>query len=138
MIVVVVFIFKCVNIDDIAKKSNKKNLFHFLVLEGGLLILIDCCHSYSVTIPRRYKVVYVNSFFSCTAWLLWNSLPIECFPLTDDLNGFNWPFNCMFFLTQCLIVAVQPWMKLIPILKKLKSNKIIKCHVVKFMYSDYM
>ena len=33
----------------------------------------------SVTIPRCYKDVYVNSFFPCTA-RLWNSLPIECFP----------------------------------------------------------
>ena len=27
-----------------------------------------------------------NSFFPCTA-RLWNSLPIECFPLSYDLNG---------------------------------------------------
>ena len=32
----------------------------------------------SVTIPRCYKDVYVNSFFPYTA-RLWNSLPIECF-----------------------------------------------------------
>ena len=36
---------------------------------------------FSVTIPRCYKDVYVNSFFPRTA-RLWNSLPIECFPLT--------------------------------------------------------
>ena len=30
--------------------------------------------------------VYVNSFFPCAA-RLWNSLPIECFPLTYDHNG---------------------------------------------------
>ena len=33
---------------------------------------------FSVTIPRCYKDVYVNSFFPCRA-RLWNSLPIECF-----------------------------------------------------------
>ena len=43
-------------------------------------------HDFSVTIPRCYKDVYVNSFFLRTA-RLWNSLPIECFPLTNDLSG---------------------------------------------------
>ena len=38
-------------------------------------------HEFSVTIPRCYKDVYINSFFPHTA-RLWNSLPIECFPLT--------------------------------------------------------
>ena len=45
-------------------------------------------HDFSVTIPRCYKDVYVNSFFPRTA-RLWNSLPIECFPLTYDLSSFN-------------------------------------------------
>ena len=45
-------------------------------------------HHFSVTIPRCYKDVYVNSFFPRTA-KLWNSLPIECFPLTYDLSGFK-------------------------------------------------
>ena len=35
----------------------------------------DRLHDFSVTIPRCYKDVYVNSFFPCTA-KLWNSLPI--------------------------------------------------------------
>ena len=47
----------------------------------------DRLHDFSVTIPRCCKDVYVNSFFSRTA-RLWNSLPIECFPLTYTLNGF--------------------------------------------------
>ena len=41
----------------------------------------DRSHDFSVTIPRCYKGVFVNSFFPRTA-KLWNSLPIECFPLT--------------------------------------------------------
>ena len=45
-------------------------------------------HDFSVTIPRCYKDVYVNSFFPRTA-TLWNSLPIECFPLTYDLSSFK-------------------------------------------------
>ena len=47
---------------------------------------------FSVTIPRCYEVVYVNSFFLCTAWL-WNSLPIECFSLNYNLNGFKFRIN---------------------------------------------
>ena len=52
----------------------------------------DRLHDFSDTIPRYYKDVYVNSFFPCTA-RLWNSLPIECFPLTCDLNGFKSRIN---------------------------------------------
>ena len=44
----------------------------------------DRLDDFSVTIPRCYKDVYVNSFFPRTARLR-NSLPIECFPLTYDL-----------------------------------------------------
>ena len=40
----------------------------------------DRLHDFSVTIPRCYKDVYVNSFFPRTA-RLWNSLPMKCFPL---------------------------------------------------------
>ena len=90
----------------------------------------DRLHYFSVTIPRCYMDVYVNSFFPCMA-KLWNSLPIECFPLTYDLSGFksriNRSFNCRIFLnrfpvcsnlfmllflaTPCLVVAVQPCME---------------------------
>ena len=52
----------------------------------------DRLHDFSVTIPRCYKDVYGNSFFPHTA-KLWNSLPIECFPLTYDLSGFNFRIN---------------------------------------------
>ena len=48
----------------------------------------DRLHDFSVTIPICYKDVYVSSFFPRTA-RLWNSLPIECFPLTYDLCGFK-------------------------------------------------
>ena len=46
----------------------------------------DRLHDFSVTIPRCYKDVCVNSFFPRTARPR-NSLPIECFPLTYNLNG---------------------------------------------------
>ena len=49
-------------------------------------------HYFSVTIPRCYKDVYVNSSFPYTA-RLWNSFPKECFPLTYDLNGFKSRIN---------------------------------------------
>ena len=40
----------------------------------------DRLHDFSFTSPRCYKDVYVNSFYHHTAEV-WNSLPIECFPL---------------------------------------------------------
>ena len=49
-------------------------------------------HDFFVTIPRCYKDVYVNSFFPRTA-RLWNSLPIEYFPLTYDLSGLKCRIN---------------------------------------------
>ena len=52
----------------------------------------DRLHDFSVAIPRYYKDVYVNSFFPRTA-RLWNSLPIECFPLTYELSGFKSRIN---------------------------------------------
>ena len=52
----------------------------------------DRLHDFSVTIPRCYKDVYVNSFFSHTA-RLWNYLPMECFSLTYNLNGFKSRIN---------------------------------------------
>ena len=49
-------------------------------------LFFDRFHDFAVTVPRCYKDIYVHSFFPCTA-KLWNSLPIECFPLTYDLNS---------------------------------------------------
>ena len=101
----------------------------------------DRLHDFPVTTPRCYKDVYVNSSFPRTA-KLWNSLPIECFPLTYDVNGSKSRiirnlFNCRFFpnrflvcfnlfvilfrATPCLVVAIQ-WMKRIPIKKMSKKG----------------
>ena len=52
----------------------------------------DRLHDFSVTNFRCYKNVYVNSFFPRTA-RLWNSLRIECFSLTYNLNGFKSRIN---------------------------------------------
>ena len=53
----------------------------------------DRLYYLSDIIPRCFKDVYVNSFFPRIARLWWNSLPIECFPLTYDLNGFKSRIN---------------------------------------------
>ena len=86
-----------------------------------------------VSIPRCYKDV--NSFFPCTA-RLWNSLPIECFPLTYDLNcrfflkRFPVCFNLfvlLFLVTPCLVVAVQlcmEWISFFLIKKKQLSYEV--------------
>ena len=52
----------------------------------------DRLHEYFVTFSRCYKDVYVNRFFSRTA-RLWDSLPIKCFPFTNDLNSFKSRIN---------------------------------------------
>ena len=59
---------------------------------GRFTCYSDKLHDFSVTIPRCYKDVYVNSFFPRTA-RLWISLPIECFPLTYNLSGFKSKIN---------------------------------------------
>ena len=53
-------------------------------------MLIDCIFFLSVFLDVIRTPV--NSFFTCTA-RLWNYLPIECFPLTYDLNGFKSRIN---------------------------------------------
>ena len=108
---------------------------------GGSTRYSDRLHSFSVTILRCYKNVYVNSFFPCAA-RLWTSLPIKCFPLTYNLNGLKTPINCRFFLrrfpvcfsllvllflvTPCLVVAVQPCMEWIPIRKLFFKEEFLK------------
>ena len=51
---------------------------------GRSISYSDRFHDFSV----NYKDVYVNSFFLRTARLR-NFVPIECFSLTYDLNGFK-------------------------------------------------
>ena len=51
----------------------------------------DKLYDFSVTIPC-YSHVYVNSFFPSRV-SFWNCLPIKCFHLTFDLNGFNSKVN---------------------------------------------
>ena len=60
--------------------------------QGRSTCHFDRLHDFSVTIPKCYKDVYVNSSFPRTA-KLWSSLPIECFPLTFDLSSFKYRIN---------------------------------------------
>ena len=63
--------------------SELAELAPLLFSQGRSARYSDRLHDCFVTIPRCYGDVYVNSFFPCTA-RRWNSLPIECFPLTYD------------------------------------------------------
>ena len=72
--------------------SELAQLVPFPYSRGRSTRYIDRLHDFSVTIPRCYKDVYVNSFFPRTARLR-NSLLIECFPLTNDLSGFKSRIN---------------------------------------------
>ena len=47
--------------------------------------LHDRLPRFTVTSPKCYEDVYLNSFFHHTA-KLWNFMPIECFSLTSDLS----------------------------------------------------
>ena len=72
--------------------SEQVQLFPLPFSRGRSTRYSDRLHYFSVTIPKCYKDVYVNSFFPRTA-RLWNSLPIECFPLNYDLSGFKSRIN---------------------------------------------
>ena len=94
---------------------------------GGLLVTLAVC---IIAVPRLYKDVYVNTFFLRTA-RLWNSLSVECFSSTYDLNGsslestnfnllvlsnqfslFAFNLNVSFFVvTSCLALVIQLFME---------------------------
>ena len=117
------------------------------------IILIDCMIFLSPFLDVTR--MSVNSFFPHIA-KLWNSLPIECFHFTYDLNdlksrinrhlltvGFflnRFPvclnlFLFLFLVTPCLVVAVQPCMEWIPIKKKkttVKLNSLLKIIPIDF------
>ena len=61
--------------------SELAELIPLLFSRGRSTRYCDRLHDFTVAILRCYNEVYVNSFFPHTAGL-WNSLPIECFPLT--------------------------------------------------------
>ena len=72
--------------------SSELAQFFPLPYSKGRSCYSDRLHDFSVTIPTCYKDAYVNSFFPHTV-RLWNSLPVECFSLVYDLNGFKSRIN---------------------------------------------
>ena len=72
--------------------SGMAQLVPLLFSLGRSTRYFDGLHDFTITIPRCSKDVYVNSFFPCIA-RLWNSQPIESFPLTYDLRGFKSRIN---------------------------------------------
>ena len=74
------------------RSSELAQLVPFPFSGGRSTRYSDRLHDFSVTIPRCYKGVYANSFFPRTA-RFWNSLSIECFPLTHDLSGLKSRIN---------------------------------------------
>ena len=120
-----------IGINLVGVQMNYLNWLHFLILEGGLLlILIDCM----IFLPPFLDVTRVSMsivFFPRTA-RLWNFLPIEFFSLTYDLSGLKYRirfflnrfpvyfnlFVLLFLVTPCLVVAVEPCIKGILINKK--------------------
>ena len=83
----------CRNVASVGRCSSElAQLVPLSYSRGRSIRYSDNLHDFSVTIPRCYKDVYVNSSFSRTA-RLWNSLPIKCFPLTYDLSGFKSRIN---------------------------------------------
>ena len=114
--------FICCSLDPLAHRRNVANLSLFYMYYfgrcsseltelvplpyswGKSTLYSNRLHGFSVTIPRCYKDVIVNSFFPHTA-RLWYSLPIECFPLTYGFTGFKsrinrYLSNCRFFLNR--------------------------------------
>ena len=64
---------------------NWLHWLHFLILEGGLLvILID----FMIFLPPFQDVLRMS-----ISIIFYNSLPIECFPLTYDQNGSKFRIN---------------------------------------------
>ena len=79
---------------------NWLNLFYFFILEGGLLvILIDCIIFMSPFLDVTRMSMSTVSFPRTAR--LWNSLLIECFPLTYDLSGLKSRINRNLFPVLC-------------------------------------
>ena len=71
----------------------------------------DRLHDFSVTIPRCYKDAYLNSSFPRKA-RVWNSLPIECFPLTYKLNCLKSRINIHLFTMYLLCKEISCMLQL--------------------------
>ena len=92
------------------------NWFHFLIVEGALLVILIDCMIFLLSFLDVNKDVYVISFF----------------PLTDKLylNRFLYIliFFTYFLVTPSLVVAVQLCAEWIPIIKRIYINNTQKCY----------
>ena len=74
--------------------QNWLNWFNFLFLMANLLvILVDCMISLSPSLDVTRMSMSAVSFFAQLTARLWNSVPIKCFPLTYNVNGFKSRIN---------------------------------------------
>ena len=68
------------------------NWFHLLILKGDLLVILIDSMIFFIAIRRCYNDVYASTLFPRTA-RFWNCVPVEWFPLSYELNGFNSMIN---------------------------------------------
>ena len=122
---------------------QNRSIWILMSLKKKLWMMIKVIHRLSTLIfswrTRKIDLKVVSATFVLVYFLslnesthiprtvrLWNSLHIECFPLTYDLSGFKPRINrhlltlcsvcfnlfvLLFFLTPCLVVAIQPCLK---------------------------
>ena len=87
-----VFPSPAVSLEPFAHRRNIATFFRYCfgrcLSELAELVPLSYSNGFSVTIPRCYKDLYVNIFYSGKA-KVWNFLPAEWFPLSYDLNGFK-------------------------------------------------
>ena len=69
--------------------TGRTGFTFFVLVEGPLVILIGCMIFLSQFL---YVIKMATVSLSCTA-RLWIFLPVECFPLTFDLNDFKSRIN---------------------------------------------
>ena len=105
------------NFNNINVIINGKNFYDQLILWPTRYS--DRSHDFSVTIPRCYKDLYVNSFFPRTA-RLWDSLSIECFPLIYDRADFR---------IHGKHPTLPDYLKLIKVLVTVDLNRLSSLHI---------
>ena len=71
---------------------NWLNLFHFLIIEGCLFVILRDCKIFLSPFLDVTRMSLSTVFFSRIARFL-NSLTVECFPLTHDLKDFKSRIN---------------------------------------------
>ena len=70
---------------------NWLNWFHFFIFKEGLLVILIDCMIFLSPLLNVTRMSMTTAFF--LAQLDWNSVPVEYFPLTYDLNSFKSRIN---------------------------------------------